>query len=91
MKTIWKFPIRMTIGADVYEVEMPIGAKILHVGRDPAEGIPCIWAEIGLMAPKCTRNFMIKGTGWNFEEVGLEYIGTAICGEFVWHIYERKW
>ena len=65
-------------------VKMHKNAAIIHAASQ--NGQPCIWATVNEEEPIIEREFEIIGTGW---DVPLKtYIGTAHCGEFVWHIFE---
>ncbi len=87
-QTIWKFPLD---GIE-NKIKMPQYAALLHVGRDPATRGPAIWAQVDPVAAKHERTFVVVGTGHQVEKKD-EFIGTAICDQFVWHIFERdaKW
>jgi len=80
----------MIQGPDFYGIDIPQDSRVVHVGRDPESGMPCLWMEVNTESPRVVKNFWVKGTGWGIQE-DLVYIGSAICGEFVWHIYERNW
>ena len=94
MKTVHKYGI----GEVSNSVQMPKGARILHVGGQGDE--VCIWASVDTERLKELRHFRIYGTGQEFPDdfeeddpyrakYGDRYIGTAFCGRFVWHVFER--
>jgi hypothetical protein len=95
MKTIHKYPIEVT---DFQEVEMPMGAKILHVQSQPAPyGQPskeqlCLWAEVDPDNSLVPRRIRVFGTGHDMEhEHQLRYIGSTDMHNhaLVWHVYEN--
>jgi hypothetical protein len=85
---IWRFPIN---AEKQTEVEIPIDAVILCV--QTKDGVPCIWAEVDIDAPKEKRTFEIFGTGHEIPFAHRKYIGTfqvgSIMGTLVFHVYER--
>jgi hypothetical protein len=96
MKTILKFTINAADGT----IQMPPGAKVIFVGHQPER---MSVAQIGLWA-ECEisehgfnagddaewRNFIIFGTGHPItKQHQLIYVGSAICGQYVWHVYEQ--
>jgi hypothetical protein len=82
MKSIWKY--QLTINDDIQTVHMPAGARVVFVADQDEE--PTMWAEVDGSAPTEARRFRIHGTGHPIY--GSWYVGTAICGRFVWHVYE---
>lgn len=93
MKAIHKY----NISAGSTSVQMPQGAKILHVGGQ-GESI-CLWARVDTEQLGELRHFRVFGTGDmvpgddepGFEsrhgERSTQYLGTAMCGEFVRHVF----
>lgn len=86
---VWKYPTQL---ADWFELEMPLGAKVVAFGLDPVTSNPALWVEVDDAAPKAIRRFRLAGTGHPIEP-GLKFIGSAIghLGQFVWHLYEPEW
>ncbi|MBL4904338.1 MAG: hypothetical protein JKY62_17070 [Desulfocapsa sp.] len=87
MKIIYKYKL----GQHPAVIEMPVGAKVLHV--DAQHGHLMLWAEVDEdpHAPTEERTFLIIGTGFSFpEELKKEFIGTVLQGYLVWHIFEKK-
>lgn len=88
MKTIWKFPIKVT---DRQTVPMPVNAEILTA---QVQGIlPCLWAMVD-KAETVDEDRVIEifGTGNLIHvDMGVErkYIATFQQGPFVWHVFER--
>jgi hypothetical protein len=87
--TIYKYVLTNSIST----FYMPVGAKIIHVGKDPASPCPAIWAEVDIsVVSQDQREFEYVGTGQplypRFGDSFGEHIGTTICDPFVWHVYE---
>lgn len=94
LKTIWKFDI--SLAKVKHAVEMPLHAKIVHVGMKPQDTqswgtIPVfsIWAEVETETSlRKTRTFYIVGTGHEIPDQS-QHIGTMVMNDsYVWHIYE---
>ncbi len=85
MKTIWKFPLDV---ADEQRVEMPLDAKILHVGLQ-GESV-FMWAEVGPERRKVERTVRIYGTGYPMPEHPGRHIGSFMLrgGTLVFHAYD---
>ena len=89
MFTIWKYVIEPCMNIQIFD--MPIGAVILSFGADAA-GKMCFWAQVDPSAALERRQVICIGTGWPLEELdegkyGI-FIGTAIDGPCVWHLYD---
>ncbi len=86
MSKIFKY----VLGNDQMTLTMPCHAQIRHVGCDPSSGFPCLWTQVSDTAVTETRRFEWFGTGHNLSDEALfgEFLGTAICGLFVWHVFE---
>jgi hypothetical protein len=89
MKSIWKFPLE---GFEC-NVEMPTGAKILHVATQGDEPKPYVWALVDPDAPKVRRTLTIVGTGWKLKDHmgSMPYVGTFMLlgGSMVWHVFDH--
>jgi hypothetical protein len=81
--TVWKFPLRLSMGQ---WVEMPQGARIVHVGLQDA--VICAWAIVDPDAPIEHRVFRIVGTGHREIIDGSTYLGTVQQDVYVWHVFE---
>lgn len=80
MKTIYKYRI-----SNEMPVELPIGAKFLHLGMQNNQIIA--WFEIRPQNHSEQRVFKVYGTGHKITS-SAPYLGTVFDGPFVWHIYE---
>lgn len=82
---IYKYNIPVV---DFFELELPIGAKILCVQTQ--NEMPCIWAMVDPSAAKHPRRFSVIGTGHEIEFTTTLYIGTfqMMNGSFVGHLFE---
>lgn len=68
-------------------VEMPFGARPLHVGldtRDPSK--IAVWFEVNPETEQCGIPLWIVGTGHELPGT-LPHIGSVVMGPFAWHIY----
>lgn len=85
MKTIWKFPLKVT---DVQNVEMPLPAQVLTV--QPQGMDICVWAEVDPKGEKALVEIAIVGTGHPLPTGRLRYINTFQLsnGALVFHAYE---
>jgi hypothetical protein len=83
MRTIWKYEIPK----HDFCVEIPIGAKFLHLATEPQRAM---WWEIpATEAPKTNRYFRVFITGEEIpQEDGMTYLGTMLIGSFVFHVYD---
>ncbi len=85
MKTIHRYPLLLEASC---AYSLPIGAIIRHVGIDRTDNI-AFWAEGDVdAAPGPQRTFEVYGTGHDVPDAAV-YVGTALQGQFVWHVYER--
>ena len=84
MLQVYKYPIY-----DNAVIEMPMGAKIIHVDIQLShESQISLWAIVDPKKETEKRNFVIYGTGWDLSEDKMNHIGTVMDGIFVWHIFE---
>ena len=81
MKQVWKFQV----GTAVTTIDLPRGAKVLHVGIQ--DGAVCFWASVTPTAIKQSRQFKVIGTGQHYDRE-WEYCGTVQDGPYVWHVFE---
>jgi hypothetical protein len=89
MLAVWKFVLLLD---DEVVVEMPYGAKLLHVASqfgDPA--VVTLWALVKPTARPAHRRIFIRGTGHSISaEESRDYVGTVIVadGRIVWHVFD---
>lgn len=89
MQTIYKYELEPM---NTESIVMPVGAKLLHV--DNQKGKLCLWALVDTSptVQHSIRMITVVGTGqklWEAENGKRNvYIGTAIIGDFVWHVFE---
>jgi hypothetical protein len=89
-KVIYKWDLSIIHGL---KVRMAIDAKILSVQvQDSHKGqTPVMWTEQRVEESRLViREFVVLATGHEFEDYGLEYVGTFQINEYVWHLYENK-
>jgi hypothetical protein len=85
-REIYKY--RVQVKEIWHEVAMPSQAKIVHVACQDTSGVVSLWAEIENESASVTRSFRIYGTGQSIPD-DTDYVGTALDGMFVWHVYEK--
>lgn len=89
MKKIWKFVV--PIGATaIMPAPVPGNGEIRHCGSDPESGDPALWIECEPGQPTNDREFFAIATGAAVPPYAT-FIGTAVCGPFVWHVFERAY
>ena len=86
MKKIWKY--QFPVEQDKIVQAVPQGLIPLHVGAQ--YGDVCLWVEVYDSAPLVRQSWYIIGTGWEVPDKAT-YLGTAIVGSFVWHLYDGGW
>ena len=87
IEKIFKYELRI---ADRQFVMMPKGAEILHVHEQ--NDAVCLWALVNPSHANEERCFEVYGTGHLIHSgmgVDRKYLGTAHCGVYVWHVFER--
>ena len=86
-KEIWKYTL--PIQRDT-ELCVPPGAVLLHVVQAPSSGGIALWMMVNPDAMPVMRRFAVIGTGECFDDlIEEQYVGTAILGGFVWHVFDR--
>lgn len=81
--TIWKYAIDRV---DVRWLEMPIGARIIHVGMQNEQ--ITLWAIVDPKADCEKRAIRVVGTGNPFPDASeCTHLGTVFDGPFVWHVF----
>lgn len=84
-REIYKY--RVSVNDAWHEFEIPSPARIIHVASQ-GPGVVSLWAEIDNEGENTARSFRIYATGQGIPD-GAAYVGTALDGMFVWHVYER--
>lgn len=83
----------------VYKYRIEVGIRQKIVAKPPfipifvheQDGEVTLWAEVGDSLsgePEITVEVMVIGTG-HLVPPGFVYVGSAMCGAFVWHVYVR--
>ena len=83
MKTIWKFPLKMT---GHQEIEIPLPATVLTV--QPQGDSVYLWGEVDPKSERVRVSIVMLGTGHEIPGGGLRYISTIQLGSLVFHFYE---
>lgn len=93
---IYKYGNTAPIG-ELFTEAMPEGSVLLDVAKDSASMNPAFWAlvpderitEKRLFKTE-KRQFIWIPTGQEINDVDKrQYIGSAHCGPFVWHLFEH--
>ncbi len=82
---VWKF--LLTPGRKSQQVSMPRGATVLHCAEQ--RGAVALWAMAAPDAPREARFFSVYCTGEDLGP-GEQYVGTAMVGPFVLHVFEVR-
>ena len=86
MTTIWKY--KLEPGRQV--ITVPQGSQILSVNNQDLT--PCLWVMVDDERQRTEVIIEVFGTGHKIEVgSGIErkFLGTAVCGFFVWHVFAR--
>ena len=80
---VYKYPFK-----DTGHRQTPVG-KVILVAQQNDEPLPTVWVE-HLVGEEKMHQLIIQGTGRHFpcDPGNTEHVGSAICGEFVWHVYK---
>lgn len=83
-QTIYKYPLTPGVrtGIDTHE-----GAQVQFVSADPG-GQLCIWIRFDPDQKPERLHFLAYGTGHPMHDEAHESVGSALCGPFVWHVFE---
>lgn len=87
MRRVYKWPL---LGPDHPDIvsKVPWGwdDKVLLIADQ--RGTLTLWAEQEDERPPTPRLFEVVGTG-GIRPEGMEHVGSAVCGDFVWHVYAQ--
>lgn len=84
----FKYPFMI---ADEVHVQMPKGARIVHVAQQPMQpGDLQLWAHVDRRQPLVTRRLYVYGTGHACPAQPGVFVGTVLFngGALVWHVYD---
>lgn len=89
MRSVWKLQYNLFNGTSAFRV--PVGAKVIHVNRDPAipanEEFISIWIDVDTDAPMEEISFDVRGTGHPVIP-DAEYVGSVIAPPYAWHVFK---
>ena len=80
---IWKYPLNSMVS----DIQMPMEAKVLTVQIQNDQ--PHMWAQVNPQNEMETRHFTVVGTGHDFDDKDMKYIGTFQDIPMVWHLFEK--
>lgn len=86
MKTIYKYVLPIK---DEVVLEVPGGGQqVLLVAEQ--HGSLTMWMQVNDSLPLRKRTFRIRGTGHPLDKAeGDFHVGSAIVGQYVWHVYAK--
>jgi len=95
-RRIFKYELKLNTADHLARVavDMPEGAKVIHVGSQGPGPNPILWALVDDPTwPIERRTLGVLGTGhpWPWpDDAPIRHIGTAVCsgGSLVWHVFE---
>lgn len=88
MHVIWKYQINLNDLAR-HDIEVPIGATpVLVADQHGHSGYISIWYRCDPTAPKSKRRIQIVGTGWVEINPLAVHLGSVVCGDYVWHLFD---
>jgi hypothetical protein len=84
-RAIYKYAV--PVDDEWHEVSIHGPARVLHVDCQDDYGTVYLWAEVDIEGTGDTvRNMRAFATGQAIPD-GASYVGTALTGPFVWHVY----
>jgi hypothetical protein len=84
MKTIHKIILDFIDGEQRFKIAGP--GRILYVGTQ--RGSLCCWIEANTSRLEETVTLSVTGTGHpSPDKRGVDYVGSAVCDPFVWHVW----
>lgn len=87
MLTVHKFPLGYK-GDTEFQIELPSGARPLHVDFDP-QGELVLWAEVNTNHAFAPAVVTVVGTGQEKPGHAGEYVSTFFSTPFVFHAFYR--
>src|SRR5439155_5263356 len=87
MKKIHKYVFSQ--GLTIQTFFIPQDRIILHVGPDPSTGLPAMWFQVETNSIEKEVTYIVIPTG-GCPAGSQSFVGTAICGKYVWHIYRNE-
>jgi len=87
MKTIWKYPIRMT--TERIPLEVPAKAFPLKLANDYTSQL-CLWMAVDDEHEKVPAEITIVGTGERLPADAGAYLDTIFVSSFVFHFFYKE-
>lgn len=82
MKSIHKFKL-----PEHGHLMAPLGKVVLVAYEGDNSELPTVWIERDMNSKHVP--YSIVGTGEEYNPLGSEHVGSAICGRFVWHVFRN--
>ena len=86
-KMVYKYHLPIGASRKKLRLRSPPGIPPALLGEDP-KGDFCVWFEVDDEHHEVERTFFIIPTGYTVS-ADCFHQGSAVCGDFVWHLYER--
>lgn len=83
--TVWKYPLKLL--ASQY-ISCPKGAKPLFVANQ--DGTLTLWMQHDPGDAPCPKLIFVVGDGQPIPAEAKFYLGSALVGDFVWHVYSAS-
>lgn len=87
-KAVWKYVIPAAGPTGWFELEIPAGHRVLHVGAQGAW--PCLWVLVDPKGKQWKRRFRVVYTGEEFDADRLVYHGSFAFDDAVGHLFEVR-
>jgi hypothetical protein len=81
------FKITLSIKDGVQVFSLPGSVSPVFVAEQ--HGRLCVWCAVQPDEPETEIKLTVFGTGQEYPPL-LAYVGSAICGQFVWHVLWDK-
>jgi hypothetical protein len=89
MRTIWKYQLHCGIGEEQRLAIPGWGGVAFVADQDGFANLVTIWCHVDTDKPKWLARFMVTGTGQPSPNSDFNYVGSAICGKYVWHVWRN--
>lgn len=88
MRTIWKYQLHAI--PDVQEFRIPGWGGVAHVAdQDHFANQVTVWCHVDTEKPNYIARFLVTGTGTPSPTSDYVFVGSAICGNYVWHVWRN--
>lgn len=86
MRTIWKYQLHVV--DEIQEKNIPGYGGVAHVAdQDGFANMVTIWCHVDTEGLEYNVRFRVTGTGHPAPDKEFVFCGSALCGDFVWHVW----